>query len=331
MRIRSDSMMRWATRPVTNVSPISTSRSARVISRKTADATNSTASDPADTPWSIPVLTSTGPASVASPSRTTSTKPTSSGRRNSLSSRGRLKPRSWRDSLGKVDRREVLDRLQSGDPGQQLRSRRQVEAPAAPAAAAESGADARCADRAGAGAGAASVLRSSVPSGRGRSSGGDQRGQGLDAVAQLLGDLFLETGQQGAVGRAAPHELFVGALLDDPSVIEDDDPVGQMQGRATVGDEQRGAIGHDPAEGVVDGLLDLGVDGAGGVVEDEDPGVVQDGPGQSDALALAAGEGEPPFAHHGVVAAGERLDELGGLGRLAAADRTSSSVASGRP
>ena len=38
----------------------------------------------------------------------------------------------------------------------------------------------------------------------------------------------------------------------------------------------------------------LGVDRAGGVVEDQDPGVVEQRPGQGDALALAAREASGP-------------------------------------
>ena len=57
-----------------------------------------------------------------------------------------------------------------------------------------------------------------------------------------------------------------------------------------------------------------GVDGAGGVVEDEDARVVEEGPGQGDPLALAAREREAPLADDGVVALREVLDELVGLG-----------------
>ena len=97
----------------------------------------------------------------------------------------------------------------------------------------------------------------------------------------------------------------MGALLDHPPVDQDHDAVGQMQGGAPVGHQQRRPVGHDPAQAFVDGLFDLGVDGAGGVVEDQDARVGHDGPGQGDALPLPAREGQPALAHHGVVATGE--------------------------
>ena len=69
-----------------------------------------------------------------------------------------------------------------------------------------------------------------------------------------------------------------------------------------MGDEQGRPVRHDGAQGVVDALLDPGVHGAGGVVEDEDAGVVEDGPGQRHPLALPARKGQAPLADDGVVA-----------------------------
>ena len=48
------------------------------------------------------------------------------------------------------------------------------------------------------------------------------------------------------------------------------------------------------------------VDRRGGVVEDQDPRVGEERPGQRDALALAARQREAPLADDGVVAVGQR-------------------------
>ena len=63
-------------------------------------------------------------------------------------------------------------------------------------------------------------------------------------------------------------------------------------------------------------MLHLDVDGAGGVVEDQDGRVDQQGAGDGDPLALPAGERVAPLAHHGVVPVGQPIDETGGTGRL---------------
>ena len=60
----------------------------------------------------------------------------------------------------------------------------------------------------------------------------------------------------------------------------------------------------------MDALLGFRVDIARRFVEDENGGVAQEGAGERDALALAAGEGGAAFADDGVVTLGERGDEL---------------------
>ena len=141
-------------------------------------------------------------------------------------------------------------------------------------------------------------------------------GQRLDRVADRLGLLLLEARQERPVERAAREQLVVRALVDHPAAFEHDDAVGQVQRRPAVRDR---AAWSGPAmtraEGVVNGRLDPGVDRAGGVVEDEDARVEQDGPGQRDPLTLAAREGQPALADDGVVAPRQLLDELVGLRR----------------
>ena len=81
----------------------------------------------------------------------------------------------------------------------------------------------------------------------------------------------------------------------------------------------------------MDLLLDLDVDGAGGVVEHQDRRVDEQGAGDGDALALAARQGVAALADDGVVALGQLPDELVGARRHARAASTSAMSASGRP
>ena len=60
----------------------------------------------------------------------------------------------------------------------------------------------------------------------------------------------------------------------------------------------------------MDLLLDLHVDGAGGVVEDEDGGVVEQRARDGDALPLAARQRVAALAHLAVEPLRERVDEL---------------------
>ncbi len=105
----------------------------------------------------------------------------------------------------------------------------------------------------------------------------------------------------------------------DAAVVEDDDVVGVADGFEAVGDEQAGAAPSGGQEFPGDAGLGAFVHGAGGLVEEEDRGVGEQGAGQGEALALAAGEGGAAFADHRVVPVGEPgqlLVDAGGAGGL---------------
>ena len=138
------------------------------------------------------------------------------------------------------------------------------------------------------------------------------------SAAASVGLLLFAGGlrQHLGVERGRSQQFGVGPVGHDPSAVEQHHPVGQADGREAVGDDERGPPLHEDAERGVDALLHLDVDGAGGVVEDEDRWVDQEGAGDGDALALPARERVATLADHGVVAVGQAVDEAGGTGRL---------------
>ena len=125
-----------------------------------------------------------------------------------------------------------------------------------------------------------------------------------------LGRLGQDLGVEGGGGQ----QLGVGAVGHDLLLVEEHHPVGQRDGGQAVGDDEGGPALHEDAQAGVDLLLDLDVDGAGGVVEDQDRRVDQQGAGDGDALALAARERVAALADHGVVAVVEGGDEPVGAG-----------------
>ena len=106
----------------------------------------------------------------------------------------------------------------------------------------------------------------------------------------------------------------MGALVRDPAAIEQDHAVGEAEGRDAVGDDQAGPTHEHLAEPAEDLLLGERVDGAGGVVEHQDPRIGEDRAGEGDALALATAQAQPALADRGVVAVGELEDEVVGAG-----------------
>ena len=117
------------------------------------------------------------------------------------------------------------------------------------------------------------------------------------------------------VARLGRHELGVGAVGDDAATFDEHDAVGETDRRQPVRDHERRAAGEQRAERVVDVLLDLHVDGARRVVEDQHRRVGEQRAGDRDALALPTRQVVAPLADDGVVAIGQVVDELVGVRR----------------
>ena len=104
---------------------------------------------------------------------------------------------------------------------------------------------------------------------------------------------------------------------DDVAVIENDDRRGVADRGKTVRDDQDGFADDELLERELDGGLAVAVEGAGGLVEDEDGGVAEEGAGEGEALFLSARETCAAFADEGFVPSGKTEDKLvrvGGAG-----------------
>ena len=116
---------------------------------------------------------------------------------------------------------------------------------------------------------------------------------------------------------AAPgDQLRVTALLYHHAPVHHDDPVRVLHGGQAVGNDQGRPPGHGLGQGELDQTLVLGVQGAGGLVEQQDRGVAHQGPGNGDPLALPTGQGLAPLAQGLVEAVRQGRDEACRLRRL---------------
>jgi hypothetical protein len=70
----------------------------------------------------------------------------------------------------------------------------------------------------------------------------------------------------------------------------------RLDGGKAVRNDDAGAARDEVIERVLDEALAFGVEAGGGLVEDEDGGVLDDGAGDGEALALAAGKACAAFA-----------------------------------
>ena len=127
----------------------------------------------------------------------------------------------------------------------------------------------------------------------------DQGGEGGHGSRMRLGEGGFEAGPAGRL-----LELARRARGDDPTVVDDDDPVGQGVGLVEVlgGEQQGDAVGHQLADHVPHAQPAGGVEPGGRFVEEEDRWSGHQAGGQVEATTHAAG-----VALH---------DAVGGVGEL---------------
>src|SRR5690606_33650232 len=144
--------------------------------------------------------------------------------------------------------------------------------------------------------------------------GGSGGGAGADGAGEEYG-VADEAGDPGVGG--VPVEVLRGVALGDAALPDDGDEVrggeglllvvGDQQGRGPGGPQRGPYVGADSgAQGAVEGVE--------GFVEQDEGGAGGEGPGQGDALLLAAGQ----FVRHAGAVAGQS-DEVEHLLRAAAA------------
>ena len=119
---------------------------------------------------------------------------------------------------------------------------------------------------------------------------------------------------QFRVGAAGGHEGGVVAGFHHRAVLHHGDQVRLLHGGQAVGDDDGGATTHHLLQGGLHLLLGGGVQGRGGLVENQHGRVLQQGAGNGHALPLAAGQPHAVVADNGVDSVRQLVDEALGLG-----------------
>ena len=139
---------------------------------------------------------------------------------------------------------------------------------------------------------------------------GTCRARGWFGIAKLH---FVQTG----VESVALQQFFVSAAFANCAPFEDSNQVRAANGGEAVGDDEDGAAGHQIVERTLHEHFGFGVELRGGFVEDENGRVFEQGAGDGEALALAAGEALTAVADESLVSLGHLHDEIvrhGGFG-----------------
>ena len=98
------------------------------------------------------------------------------------------------------------------------------------------------------------------------------------------------------------QQFFMGSFFDDAAMVDDDDVVGIADRTQAMGDDDGRTAFHEAVQGGLDDFFAFRIEGRRRFIEDEDARVLEDGPGDGDTLALAAGQGAAAVADEGFVA-----------------------------
>ena len=134
----------------------------------------------------------------------------------------------------------------------------------------------------------------------------------------LMFDLLLRKLGTGdlQVYLAVFQQFPVGAAANDLAIVQHDDLLGVHDGTDPLGHDQHGAVLIRGVQRPAQRSVGLEIQGGKAVVENEDRGLLCQGPGDAQPLLLAAGYIAAALGDRGVVSFRFFLNELGGLGGL---------------
>ena len=87
------------------------------------------------------------------------------------------------------------------------------------------------------------------------------------------------------------HQLFVGAFLGDPAIFYQQDEIRIPDGGKPVGDNKGSPPTGDCQHGPADPLLRHRIHGAGGLIQNQNRGLLQYGAGNGEKLAFPLAQG----------------------------------------
>ena len=107
----------------------------------------------------------------------------------------------------------------------------------------------------------------------------------------------------------------MGALLNDPALLEDDNQVGVADCGQPVGNDKGGPALHQAVHTVLDDLLGPGINGAGRFIQNQDRRIRDGGPGNGKELPLALGQVGAVSGQLCIIALGEPADKAVRVGQ----------------
>lgn len=135
----------------------------------------------------------------------------------------------------------------------------------------------------------------------------------LDHLRRLTAVNTKLTRIQVMIEAALAQQGFMCAALNDLAVIDDQNLVGIADGAQAVGDDEAGAPLHQVQHRRLNMLLRARVHTAGGLIQNQNGGVGQNGAGNSQQLPLPLAQIAAPLRQRCLVALRQAMDELIGV------------------
>lgn len=112
------------------------------------------------------------------------------------------------------------------------------------------------------------------------------------------------------VQAALGNQFLMSTPLDNTAILYHQNLIGVLDGSQPVGDGEDCFPLCQSGQSLLDQVFILRVYAGGRFIKDDDRGVLQNGPGDGDALLLSSGEGRAAFSNHGVIAVRQGRDEV---------------------
>ncbi len=143
----------------------------------------------------------------------------------------------------------------------------------------------------------------------------------LDRFISVLDRLAFELAQvQVVIETAFLQQLLVAALLHDFAVVDHHHVVGIADGAQAVGNHKTGSALHQAQQRFLDARLGARVHAAGGLIQDQDGRVGQDGAGDRQQLALSLAQVAGAFCEQGLVTLRQLADKVIGIRQFGRVD-----------
>ena len=107
----------------------------------------------------------------------------------------------------------------------------------------------------------------------------------------------------------------MGSPIDDPPLIQHHDLVRFLHRRKTMSDHQNGAAGHRLLEAKLNCCFGFGIQSAGGLIQQQQGWISENGSGNRDPLQLTARNIAAAFLQLGGIAVRQGPDEVIGIGQ----------------